>query len=113
MAATLDELKAILAKFEGCALKGSATQLVFADGNPNAKLMLVGEAPGRDDDIEGLPFVGRSGKLLNLMLAAIGFDRGVVIAMNPQTGEILAMVSWPTYDNQRFARSIDHEAHLV
>jgi DNA polymerase len=81
-AATLDEFKAILAKFEGCALKGSATQLVFADGNPNAKLMLVGEAPGRDEDIEGLPFVGRSGKLLNLMLAAIGFDRGKVYIAN-------------------------------
>ncbi len=61
--------------FDGCALKASATQMVFADGNPKAKLMLVGEAPGRDEDIEGVPFVGRSGKLLNRMLAAIGFDR--------------------------------------
>jgi len=81
-AGTLDELKVILAKFDGCALKGSATQMVFADGNPKAKLMLVGEAPGRDEDIEGLPFVGRSGKLLNLMLAAIGFDRTNVYIAN-------------------------------
>jgi DNA polymerase len=81
-ASTLDELKVILAKFDGCALKAAATQMVFADGNPKAKLMLVGEAPGRDEDIEGLPFVGRSGKLLNLMLAAIGFDRSNVYIAN-------------------------------
>jgi DNA polymerase len=72
---TLDELRAALGAFEGCALRATATQLVFADGNPQAKLMLVGEAPGRDEDIEGLPFVGRSGKLLDRMLAAIGIDR--------------------------------------
>ena len=62
-------------KFDGCALKATATQLVFADGNPQARVMFVGEAPGRDEDIEGLPFVGRSGKLLDRMLAAIGLDR--------------------------------------
>jgi uracil-DNA glycosylase len=79
--ATLEELRAALDAFEGCALKGTATQLVFADGNPQARLMFVGEAPGRDEDIEGLPFVGRSGKLLDRMLAAIGLDRtGVYIA---------------------------------
>lgn len=79
--ATLEALRAALHAFEGCALKGTATQLVFADGNPEAKLMIVGEAPGRDEDIEGLPFVGRSGKLLDRMLAAIGLDRrGVYIA---------------------------------
>ena len=61
-AKTLDELRTILDSFEGCALKSTASQLVFADGNPEARLMLVGEAPGRDEDIEGLPFVGRSGK---------------------------------------------------
>jgi DNA polymerase len=81
-AKTLDELRAILGKFEGCALKATATQLVFADGNPSARLMLVGEAPGRDEDIEGLPFVGRSGKLLDRMLAAIGFDRASVYIAN-------------------------------
>ena len=81
-AKTLDELRAILDKFDGCALKATATQLVFADGNPQAKLMLVGEAPGRDEDIEGLPFVGRSGKLLDRMLAAIGIDRRQVYIAN-------------------------------
>ncbi|HEY1475176.1 MAG TPA: uracil-DNA glycosylase [Pseudolabrys sp.] len=81
-AKTLDELRAILDKFDGCALKATATQLVFADGNPKARLMLVGEAPGRDEDIEGLPFVGRSGKLLDRMLAAIGLDRTNVYIAN-------------------------------
>jgi uracil-DNA glycosylase family 4 len=81
-AQTLDELRAILEKFDGCALKATATRLVFADGNPQAKLMLVGEAPGRDEDIEGLPFVGRSGKLLDRMLAAIGLDRSSVYIAN-------------------------------
>jgi uracil-DNA glycosylase family 4 len=80
-AKTLDELRAILDRFDGCALKATATQLVFADGNPKSRVMVVGEAPGRDEDIEGLPFVGRSGKLLDRMLAAIGLDRtGVYIA---------------------------------
>jgi uracil-DNA glycosylase len=79
---TLDELRAILERFEGCALKATATQLVFADGNPKARVMFVGEAPGRDEDIEGLPFVGRSGKLLDRMLAAIGLDRTKVYIAN-------------------------------
>jgi uracil-DNA glycosylase family 4 len=74
-AASLDDLRAILEHFDGCALKATATQLVFADGNPQARVMFVGEAPGRDEDLEGLPFVGRSGKLLNRMMAAIGLDR--------------------------------------
>ena len=81
-AKSLDELRTILEGFDGCALKTTATKLVFADGNPQAKLMFVGEAPGRDEDIEGLPFVGRSGKLLDLMLAAIGFDRSKVYIAN-------------------------------
>ncbi len=81
-AKTLDELRAILEKFDGCALKATATQLVFADGNPQARVMFVGEAPGRDEDIEGLPFVGRSGKLLDRMLAAIGLDRTSVYIAN-------------------------------
>ncbi len=81
-AATLDDLRAILERFEGCALRTTAKQLVFADGNPQARLMFVGEAPGRDEDIEGLPFVGRSGKLLDLMLKAIGLDRGQVYIAN-------------------------------
>jgi DNA polymerase len=81
-AKTLYELRTILDKFDGCALKATATQLVFADGNPDAKVMFVGEAPGRDEDIEGLPFVGRSGKLLDRMLAAIGLDRTSVYIAN-------------------------------
>ena len=81
-AQTLDELRGILDKFDGCALKATATKLVFADGNPQARVMFVGEAPGRDEDIEGLPFVGRSGKLLDRMLAAIGLDRSSVYIAN-------------------------------
>lgn len=74
-ATTLDELKAILEGFDGCGLKHTATNLVFADGNPKAPLMLVGEAPGAEEDRQGLPFVGRSGQLLDRMLQAIGLDR--------------------------------------
>ena len=74
-AVSLEELRAIVERFEGCALRNTATRLVFADGNPRSRVMFVGEAPGRDEDIDGLPFVGRSGKLLDLMMAAIGLDR--------------------------------------
>src|SRR5580692_9648739 len=74
-AKTLAELRSILDGFTGCTLRATATRLVFADGNPQARVMFVGEAPGRDEDIEGLPFVGRSGKLLDLMMAAIGLTR--------------------------------------
>jgi DNA polymerase len=74
-APTLEALRAILEGFNGCPLKHTATRLVFSDGNPQARLMFVGEAPGRDEDIEGKPFVGRSGKLLDRMMAAIGLDR--------------------------------------
>ena len=81
-AASLDELRAILAKFEGCALRTTAKQLVFADGNPQARVMFVGEAPGREEDLEGLPFVGRSGKLLDLMMAAIGLNRTTAYIAN-------------------------------
>lgn len=81
-AASLEELRAILARFHGCALSSTATQLVFADGNPRAPIMFVGEAPGRDEDIEGRPFVGRSGKLLDRMMAAIGLDRSSAYIAN-------------------------------
>ena len=81
-AKTLDELRALLADFEGCALRATATQLVFADGNPQGRVMFVGEAPGHDEDIMGRPFVGRSGKLLDLMMAAIGLDRTHVYIAN-------------------------------
>jgi uracil-DNA glycosylase len=72
---SLEALRALLGTFEGCMLRSTATQLVFADGNPKGRVMFVGEAPGRDEDIAGVPFVGRSGKLLDLMMQAIGLDR--------------------------------------
>jgi uracil-DNA glycosylase family 4 len=81
-AQTLEDLRAALLAFEGCALKATATQLVFADGNPNADIMIVGEAPGADEDRQGLPFVGRAGQLLDKMLAAIGLDRRHVYIAN-------------------------------
>ena len=74
-AENLDALRALLESFEGCTLRGTATQLVFADGNPAGRIMFVGEAPGYEEDISGRPFVGRSGKLLDLMMEAIGLDR--------------------------------------
>ncbi|MFO1189425.1 MAG: uracil-DNA glycosylase [Alphaproteobacteria bacterium] len=74
-AATLPELLAALRSFEGCALKHTAMNLVFGDGNPAAPVMLVGEAPGADEDRQGKPFVGASGRLLDRMLGAIGLDR--------------------------------------
>jgi uracil-DNA glycosylase family 4 len=81
-AATLDDLRDVMLRFDGCNLKKTATQLVFADGNPAARVMLIGEAPGREEDLEGRPFVGRSGKLLDRMLAAIGLDRSSVYIAN-------------------------------
>jgi len=81
-ASSLDELRQILAGFDGCNLKFTAKSLVFADGNPAASVMFVGEAPGREEDLEGLPFVGRSGQLLDRMLAAIGYDRTSVYIAN-------------------------------
>jgi DNA polymerase len=74
-ATTLEELKAAVEAFEECPLKKTATNTVFADGNPAARIMFVGEAPGADEDRQGKPFVGVSGQLLDRMLAAIGLDR--------------------------------------
>ena len=74
-AESLDALRATLAAFEGCNLRFTATNLVFGDGNPQARVMFVGEAPGLEEDMQGLPFVGRSGQLLDRMLVAIGLDR--------------------------------------
>jgi DNA polymerase len=79
---TLAELRAAIAGFEGCALKDTATTLVFSDGNPAARIMLVGEAPGAEEDRAGLPFVGASGQLLDRMLASIGLDRTKVLITN-------------------------------
>jgi uracil-DNA glycosylase len=74
-ATSLEELVEALAAFDGCALKKTATNLVFADGNPKARIMFVGEAPGADEDRAGKPFVGVSGQLLDRMLTWIGLDR--------------------------------------
>lgn len=81
-APSLEALRNLLEQFEGCALKSTATRLVFADGNPKARIMFVGEAPGREEDIEGRPFVGRSGQLLDRMIAAIGLDRSTAYIAN-------------------------------
>ena len=79
---TLAELKTALMNFDGCELKRYATNTVFADGSPEGRIMLIGEAPGRDEDLQGLPFVGRAGKLLDRMLAEIGLDRRKVYITN-------------------------------
>ena len=81
-AANLDDLRKLLEDFEGCSLRNTATQLVFADGNPEGRVMFVGEAPGHEEDISGRPFVGRSGKLLDRMIEAIGLDRTKVYIAN-------------------------------
>ncbi|MBT3553804.1 MAG: uracil-DNA glycosylase [Rhodospirillaceae bacterium] len=72
---SIEELRAAVDRFEDCALRKTATNTVFADGNPKARIMFVGEAPGADEDRQGVPFVGVSGQLLDLMLASIGLDR--------------------------------------
>ncbi|HBO58594.1 MAG TPA: uracil-DNA glycosylase [Alphaproteobacteria bacterium] len=92
-AATLDELRAAMENFDGCALKQTAANLVFADGNPAADLMIVGEAPGAEEDKKGLPFVGASGHLLDLMLKSIGRDRTNVYISN--------VVSWRPPNNRK------------
>ena len=74
---TVAELKAAVEAFEGCGLKKFASRTVFADGNPEARTMFIGEAPGAEEDRQGLPFVGVSGKLLDRMLASVGLDRAV------------------------------------
>lgn len=79
---SLDELRAAMDAYDGCSLKHRATQLVFADGNPAARIMLVGEGPGEQEDKQGKPFVGRAGQLLDRMLAAIGLDRTTVYIAN-------------------------------
>lgn len=81
-AADLASLYAALEKFEGCALKQTATNLVFARGNPEAAVMFIGEAPGAEEDREGLPFVGPSGRLLDRMLSFIGLDEQSVYITN-------------------------------
>jgi uracil-DNA glycosylase len=79
---SLEALRAAMERFEGCNLRLTTKNLVFADGNREASIMAVGEAPGRDEDLQGLPFVGRSGQLLDRMLATIGLDRDKVYIAN-------------------------------
>ncbi len=81
-ASSLAELEALLASFDGCALRFSAKNLAFADGDPDGRVMFVGEAPGADEDRIGKPFMGRAGQLLDRMLAAVGLDRSKVYIAN-------------------------------
>jgi uracil-DNA glycosylase len=81
-ATDLETLRSVMADFDGCGLKRTATQLVFADGAPGSRVMFVGEAPGEDEDRIGRPFVGRAGQLLDRMLNAIGLDRQKVYIAN-------------------------------
>ena len=100
---SLAQLRAAMEAFEGSQLKKLSTTTVFADGNPASRIMLIGEAPGHDEDKAGLPFVGRAGKLLDKMLAAIGLDRtGAYIInvmpwrppdnRNPEPGEVVMCI---------------------
>ena len=79
---SLDALRDACAQFDGCGLKKTASNMVFSDGNPNADIMLIGEAPGADEDRQGKPFVGVSGQLLDRMMATIGLDRSNVYISN-------------------------------
>jgi uracil-DNA glycosylase len=81
-ALTLAELEALVASFDGCALKRTAKSLCFARGREDARLMLIGEAPGRDEDLQGKPFVGRAGQMLDRMLAAIGLTEEHIYITN-------------------------------
>ncbi len=100
-ARSIDDIRAALEAFEGCPLKATATNLCLFDGNPQAKIMIIGEAPGAQEDRQGKPFVGPAGQLLDRMLAAIGLDRSRVYITNllywrppgnrnPTPGEIAA-----------------------
>ena len=81
-ASNLERLKKSISNIKNCSLKSNATNMVFSDGNPKSKIMLIGEAPGSNEDQEGLPFVGRAGALLDKMLASISLDRKNVYISN-------------------------------
>lgn len=89
----LAQLRRALDEFDGLPLKRTAMNTVFADGNPEAEVMCIGEAPGQEEDRQGLPFVGRSGKLLDRMLASIGLDRDSAYITN--------VVPWRPVDNRK------------
>lgn len=89
---TLEELKQAIQGFDGLVIKKTATQIVFSDGSPKASVMLIGEAPGGDEDRVGRPFVGVSGQLLDRILACIGLDRA---SENPETGVYISnILNW-------------------
>jgi len=90
---SLEELKSFMSDFKGCELYKSSTNMVFSDGNPKSEIMLIGEAPGHDEDIQGKPFVGRSGKLLDKMLEAIELSREKVYIAN--------IIPWRPPSNRR------------
>jgi uracil-DNA glycosylase len=92
-ATTLAELQAALEAFDGCGLKRTATNTVFSDGVAHAPVMLIGEAPGRDEDRIGKPFVGRAGQLLDKMLASVGLDRRT-------NAYITNVINWRPPDNR-------------
>ncbi|HEV3242378.1 MAG TPA: uracil-DNA glycosylase [Methyloceanibacter sp.] len=79
---SLAELEALVARFEGCSLRRTAKSLCFARGSDQARIMMIGEAPGRDEDLQGKPFVGRAGQLLDRMLASIGLSESHVYITN-------------------------------
>jgi DNA polymerase len=81
-AATMEDLRKELMGFEGCILKRTATNFVFAEGDPNARIMFVADAPGDEDDRQGVPFMGPPGRLLERMLKSIGLDRSTVFLSN-------------------------------
>jgi uracil-DNA glycosylase family 4 len=78
----LQELKQIISDIKNCELKKNSTNIVFSDGNPNAKIMIVGEGPGANEDLEGVPFIGKTGELLDKMLLSINLDRDTVYITN-------------------------------
>lgn len=90
---SLEELRRAMEAFDGLPLKRTARSTVFADGNPEASVMVIGEAPGQEEDRQGLPFVGKSGKLLDRMLASIGLDRDTVYITN--------VVPWRPIENRK------------
>jgi DNA polymerase len=92
-ASSLAELKAAMEGFDAGALKRGATNTVFADGAPQGRIMFIGEAPGRDEDRSGKPFVGRAGQLLDKMLASIGLDR-------THNAYITNVINWRPPDNR-------------
>ena len=78
----LQELKQLITNIKNCELKKSSTNIVFSDGNPDAKIMIIGEGPGANEDLEGVPFIGRTGELLDKMLLSINLDRDNVYISN-------------------------------